>query len=183
MSTLDLLWIIYKWGFVAGFALAAALRLAAGLLNRDPSAIAGAIVVGLLAGVVWPIAIWAILDGLQAECGIFWRREGWKPESIVVLEVLHTEGREMTGLEIVDASEKRVSGGRVYAILHKFQEAGLVTSRKETDEEVEKRAGSNLKRKKYRLTLWKITDAGRRRRFGRGSPSPIRVWDALPRPI
>lgn len=51
-------------------------------------------------------------------------------KEMVILELL-LDGREMYGLELVDASRRRLKRGTVYVTLQRMEEKGYVTSRLE----------------------------------------------------
>lgn len=181
MSTYELLWSIYSSGFVAGAIICGVARLITGVRERDTSALGAAVVVGLLGGLLWPIIVGAMLAELQAEHGIFWRREGWKPQSERILDVLRTENREMTAYEIRE-KDRKISDGSMYVRLSRLEQEKLIKSRRETDQEVEKYPPDDWRRK-HRRRYWKITDAGRRRRVEKRSIWSADILNPFPRPV
>jgi hypothetical protein len=180
VTTIELLSSIYKTGFVAGFTVFALLRFTAGLFKREPNLLGNAIVSGLFGGLLWPFAAVMMLVELQAEHGIFWRREGWKPQTERILDVLRSENREMTTSDILK-KDSQISEGGVIARLFRLEKEKLVKSRRETDQEVEKYPTDDPRRK-YRRRYWRITDAGRRRRVEKRSIWSVEALNPFPRP-
>jgi len=180
MDVLWLLWDIYKWGFVGGFTLGFVVMMVQGFYEMRFVAFLEALFMGIFMGVLWPFMVVMSLYELQGEYGIFWRSAAWKPQSVLVLETLHREGRELRSLEIVAASKERVRRVGLHSLLIRLEGDGLVSARRETDAEAEAHQipGEPL----YHSWLYKITDAGRRRRADKRKMTPRAIWDALPRP-
>jgi len=174
------IWSMYVSGIVPAAVIFGGLRLITGLMVGDRGSISESIVSALLGGVLWPIAVLVILTELQAEQGIFWRSQDWKPQSERILDVLRMANREMTTREILEKDPK-ISDSGIYSRLPRLEKAKLVRSRRETDQEVEKYPPGDPRRK-YRLRYWRITDKGLRRRVEKRFKWSDFVWNPMPRP-
>ena len=54
------------------------------------------------------------------------------PTERLILELLVASGKEMFGLELIQASGGRLKRGSIYVTLHRMSQKGLVESREET---------------------------------------------------
>jgi PadR family transcriptional regulator len=68
------------------------------------------------------------------------------PKEVAALELL-LSGREMYGLQMVEASEGNLRRGTVYVLLGRMEDQGLISSRP-----VESRGTGGLPRRLYRIT-------------------------------
>ncbi len=127
--------------------------------------LAGAVFFGVIFGLFWPLFIFWVLRLLQVEYGVFWKPDGWKSQSEIILEILRDRNEYMRPFDISQASQNRVSPGDVHIRLIKLEQGGEVTSRWETPEETEQRTAAYKETiaKRRRARLYRISDKGRRR--------------------
>lgn len=94
-------------------------------------------------------------------------------KEFIILEILDSEHRWWYALDVVRASEGRLSSGSIYAYMALLVSKKLIVSRQENDEEYHGRG--------MRRYLYKITEGGRRVKREHGAAQETDS-DLLPEP-